>query len=313
MQGEKILITGGAGFIGSHIAERFDKENYEIIIVDNLIGGKKENISCLKNAKFYEVDIRNRENLERIFEENKGISYVFHEAAQVSVSVSVENVHYDADENILGLINVLDMCKKYGVKKLLFASTAAAYGIPEMSVSKESSKIAPLSPYGLTKVFGEHYIRMYHDLFGLDYVIFRYSNVYGPRQSAHGEAGVVSIFNDRIRADKDVFIDGDGEQTRDFIYVTDAANANYICAVENVVNTTLNVSTNDKTSINELFNYMKKYLGYKKEANYREPRKGDIKDSRLDNTLLKESTSWDYKYSLKEGLKEYAEYEGNSI
>ena len=263
----------------------------------------------MKNYKFYNVDIRNREELEKVFSENKNILYVFHEAAQVSVSVSINDVYYDADENIIGLINVLDMCRKYEVKKILFAGTAAAYGIPESSVSKENSKISPIAPYGLSKVFGEHYIRMYNSLFGLNYVIFRYSNVYGPRQSAHGEAGVVSIFNDKIRADEEVFIDGDGEQTRDFIYVKDVANANYLAAVENSVNITMNVSTNEKTSINELFNTMKKYLGYKKDVNYRSPRVGDIRDSKLDNTLLKTNTSWNYKYSLDDGLKEYSEFQ----
>ncbi len=306
---KKILITGGAGFIGSHIADRFDEEGYEIIIVDNLVGGKEDNIKHLKNYKFYNVDIRNRRELEKVFSENKNILYVFHEAAQVSVSVSINDVYYDADENIIGLINVLDMCRKYEVKKILFAGTAAAYGIPESSVSKENSKISPIAPYGLSKVFGEHYIRMYNSLFGLNYVIFRYSNVYGPRQSAHGEAGVVSIFNDKIRADEEVFIDGDGEQTRDFIYVKDVANANYLAAVENSVNITMNVSTNEKTSINELFNTMKKYLGYKKDVNYRSPRVGDIRDSKLDNTLLKTNTSWNYKYSLDDGLKEYSEFQ----
>ncbi len=306
---KRILITGGAGFIGSHIADRFDREGYEVIIVDNLVGGKKENIRHLKNCSFYNTDIRNREELEKVFAENKDISYVFHEAAQVSVSVSIDNVHYDAEENVIGLINVLDMCRKYNVKKILFAGTAAAYGIPDSSVSKEDSKIAPLAPYGLSKVFGEHYIRMYNSLFGLNYIIFRYSNVYGPRQSAHGEAGVVSIFNDRIRTDKEVFIDGDGEQTRDFIYVKDVAEANYLAAVENVVDVTMNVSTNEKTSINELFSTMKKYLGYKNKVIYRKPRIGDIRDSRLDNNLLKTNTSWNYRYSLDEGLKEYAEYE----
>ena len=306
---KKILITGGAGFIGSHIADRFDEEGYEIIIVDNLVGGKEDNIKHLKNYKFYNVDIRNREELEKVFSENKNILYVFHEAAQVSVSVSINDVYYDADENIIGLINVLDMCRKYEVKKILFAGTAAAYGIPESLVSKENSKISPIAPYGLSKVFGEHYIRMYNSLFGLNYVIFRYSNVYGPRQSAHGEAGVVSIFNDKIRADEEVFIDGDGEQTRDFIYVKDVANANYLAAVENSVNITMNVSTNEKTSINELFNIMKKYLGYKKDVNYRSPRVGDIRDSKLDNTLLKTNTSWNYKYSLDDGLKEYSEFQ----
>lgn len=306
---KRILITGGAGFIGSHIADRFDREGYEVIIVDNLVGGKKENIRHLKNCSFYNTDIRNREELEKVFAENKDISYVFHEAAQVSVSVSIDNVCYDAEENVIGLINVLDMCRKYNVKKILFAGTAAAYGIPDSSVSKEDSKIAPLAPYGLSKVFGEHYIRMYNSLFGLNYIIFRYSNVYGPRQSAHGEAGVVSIFNDRIRTDKEVFIDGDGEQTRDFIYVKDVAEANYLAAVENVVDVTMNVSTNEKTSINELFSTMKKYLGYKNKVIYRKPRIGDIRDSRLDNNLLKTNTSWNYRYSLDEGLKEYAEYE----
>lgn len=304
----KILITGGAGFIGSHIADKFDEKDYEIIIVDNLVGGKLENIEHLKNYKFYEVDIRDRESLRTVFEENENIKYVFHEAAQVCVSVSTNNVLYDAEENIIGLINVLDMCREFKVEKILFASTAAAYGIPEESVSKENSKIEPLAPYGLTKVFGEHYIRMYNSLFGLDYIIFRYSNVYGPRQSAHGEAGVVSIFNDKIRANEPVYIDGDGEQTRDFIYVKDVAKANYVAAVENVKNITMNVSTNEKTSINELFNTMKKYLGYEMKANYREPRLGDIRDSRLCNELLRKNTSWDYEYSLDEGLKEYAEF-----
>lgn len=305
---KKILITGGAGFIGSHIADRFDREGYEVIIADNLAGGKKENISQLKNSRFYETDIRDRAELEKVFAENQGISYVFHEAAQVSVSVSVENVLYDAEENIIGLINVLDMCRKYNVEKILFASTAAAYGIPESSVSGEDDRISPLAPYGLSKVSGESYIRMYKSLFNLDYVIFRYSNVYGPRQSAHGEAGVVSIFNDRMRADEDIFIDGDGEQTRDFIYVKDVANANYIAAVGNVRNITMNVSTNEKTSVNELFGEMKKYLGYSREAKHREARVGDIRDSRLDNTLLKSSTSWKCEYSLTQGLKEYSEY-----
>lgn len=303
---KKILITGGAGFIGSHIADIFDKNNYEIIIVDNLVGGKEENIKQLKNYKFYNVDIRDRKNLEKVFEENKEILYVFHEAAQVSVSVSVNDIYYDAEENVLGLINVLDMCKKYNVEKILFASTAAAYGMPESDVSNENSKIAPLAPYGLSKVFGEHYVRMYNSLFNLNYVIFRYSNVYGPRQSAHGEAGVVSIFNDKIRANEDVFIDGDGEQTRDFIYVKDVAKANYLAAIENVKNITMNVSTNEKTSVNELFNTMKKYLGYEKNPNYRDARIGDIRDSRLDNSLLKSNTSWNYEYTLEEGLKEYA-------
>ncbi len=304
-----ILITGGAGFIGSHIAEKFANapEDYKIIIVDNLIGGNVTNFESIKSkVTFYNVDIRDREMLEKIFIENENVDYIFHHAAQVSVSVSVNDPLYDATENIIGIINVLDMCKKYNVKKILFASTAAAYGIPESSISKENDNIEPLSPYGLTKVTGEKYIKMYSELYGIKYVIFRYANVYGPRQSAHGEAGVVAIFSDYMNADKDVFIDGDGDQTRDFIYVKDVANANYICATENVSNILMNVSTNQKTSVNQLFLEMKKNFKYKKDANYREPRKGDIRDSRLDNTLLMSNTSWKPQYSLETGLEEYA-------
>ena len=148
---------------------------------------------------------------------------------------------------------------------------------------------------------------MYSTLYDLNYIIFRYANVYGPRQSAHGEAGVVSIFSDRMKQNEELFIDGDGEQTRDFIYVKDVANANYICATENVQNKLFNVSTNEKTSVNELFNSMKKHFNYPKKVNYRDARIGDIRDSRLDNTELKTNTSWSPKYNLDSGLKEYAE------
>lgn len=304
-----ILITGGAGFIGSHIADRFanSNEEYKIIIVDNLIGGNVDNFESIKSkVLFYNVDIRDRAALEYVFSENKNIDYVFHQAAQVSVSVSVSDTLYDATENIVGIINVLDMCKKYDIKKVLFASTAAAYGVPKSSVSKETDEINPLSPYGLTKVTGEKYIKIYSELYNLDYIIFRYANVYGPRQSAHGEAGVVSIFSDRMQLNQDIFIDGDGDQTRDFVYVKDVANANYICAVEDIKNKTFNVSTNEKTSINELFNSMKEWFKYNKNANYREVRIGDIRDSRLDNAEIKSKTSWTPKYSLNEGLKEYS-------
>ena len=305
-----ILITGGAGFIGSHIADKFANapEEYEIIIVDNLVGGNVNNFDQIKNKiKFYNVDVRDRNDLEKIFIDNGPIAHVFHHAAQVSVSVSVENPLYDAEENIIGIVNVLDMCVKYNVEKILFSSTAATYGIPKSSVSKETDEVTPIAPYGLTKLTGEKYIQMYSTLYDLNYIIFRYANVYGPRQSAHGEAGVVSIFSDRMKLNQELFIDGDGEQTRDFIYVKDVANANYICATENVQNKLFNVSTNEKTSVNELFNSMKKHFNYPKNVNYRDARIGDIRDSRLDNTELKTNTSWSPKYNLDSGLKEYAE------
>ena len=300
---KKVLITGGAGFIGSHVADRFLLNNYEVIAADNLVTGNVDNING-KNIKFFNIDIRDREKLEELFKNEKP-DYVIHLAAQVSVSSSVEDVLYDAEENITALINILELCKKYNTEKIVFSSTAAVYGIPEEVPSRETNKTAPLSPYGLSKLTGEEYIKMYSRLFGVNYVILRYANVYGPRQSAHGEAGVVSIFNDKIKANGDIFIEGDGLQTRDFVYVKDVSGANYICAAEDIKNETFNVSTNTDISILELFNTMKKYSGYKKEASHKEARKGDIRNSRLDNSKLLKNTSWKPEYTLDQGLKEY--------
>ena len=300
---KKVLITGGAGFIGSHVADRFLLNNYEVIAADNLVTGNVDNING-KNIKFFNIDIRDREKLEELFKNEKP-DYVIHLAAQVSVSSSVEDVLYDAEENITALINILELCKKYNTEKIVFSSTAAVYGIPEEVPSREANKTAPLSPYGLSKLTGEEYIKMYSRLFGVNYVILRYANVYGPRQSAHGEAGVVSIFNDKIKANGDIFIEGDGLQTRDFVYVKDVSGANYICATEDIKNETFNVSTNTDISILELFNTMKKYSDYEKNASHKEARKGDIRNSRLDNSKLLKNTSWKPEYTLDQGLKEY--------
>ncbi|WP_435307716.1 NAD-dependent epimerase/dehydratase family protein [Sebaldella termitidis] len=300
---KKVLITGGAGFIGSHVADRFLLNNYEVIAADNLVTGNVDNING-KNIKFFNIDIRDREKLEELFK-NEQPDYVIHLAAQVSVSSSVEDVLYDAEENITALINILELCKKYNTEKIVFSSTAAVYGIPDEVPSRETNKTAPLSPYGLSKLTGEEYIKMYSRLFGVNYVILRYANVYGPRQSAHGEAGVVSIFNDKIKANGDIFIEGDGLQTRDFVYVKDVSGANYICATEDIKNETFNVSTNTDISILELFNTMKKYSGYEKDAFHKEARKGDIRNSRLDNNKLLKNTSWKPEYTLDQGLKEY--------
>lgn len=300
---KKVLITGGAGFIGSHVADRFLLNNYEVIAADNLVTGNVDNING-KNIKFFNIDIRDREKLEELFK-NEQPDYVIHLAAQVSVSSSVEDVLYDAEENITALINILELCKKYNTEKIVFSSTAAVYGIPEEVPSRETNKTAPLSPYGLSKLTGEEYIKMYSRLFGVNYVILRYANVYGPRQSAHGEAGVVSIFNDKIKVNGDIFIEGDGLQTRDFVYVKDVSGANYICATEDIKNETFNVSTNTDISILELFNTMKKYSGYEKDAFHKEARKGDIRNSRLDNNKLLKNTSWKPEYTLDQGLKEY--------
>lgn len=302
---KEVLILGGAGFIGSHIAEIFSENEYKCIIVDNLSKGSLENIKNIKNHVFYNIDINDKTALDDVFKKHN-IELVYHEAAQISVVESIKDPHFDAVQNILGLINVLDLSVKYKVKKLMFASSAAVYGIPKSEVSKENDNLSALSFYGLTKKTGEEYIRLYHDIFGLDYVIFRYSNVFGERQSVHGEAGVVAIFSDSMKLGKKIYIDGDGLQTRDFIYVKDVAYANYIVGIEDVKNDTYNLSNNNKISILELYNLMKEAFSFKGELIFREARKGDIRDSRLDNTKLLTISSYRPKYSVKDGLNEYA-------
>lgn len=302
---KEVLILGGAGFIGSHIAEIFSENEYKCIIVDNLSKGSLENIKNIKNHVFYNIDINDKTALDDVFKKHN-IELVYHEAAQISVVESIKDPHFDAVQNILGLINVLDLSVKYKVKKLMFASSAAVYGIPKSEVSKENDNLSALSFYGLTKKTGEEYIRLYNDIFGLDYVIFRYSNVFGDRQSVHGEAGVVAIFSDSMKLGKKIYIDGDGLQTRDFIYVKDVAYANYIVGIEDVKNDTYNLSNNNKISILELYNLMKEAFSFKGELIFREARKGDIRDSRLDNTKLLTISSYRPKYSVKDGLNEYA-------
>ena len=302
---KEILILGGAGFIGSNIAEVFSKNEYKCIIVDNLSKGSLENIKDIKNHLFYNIDINDKQSLDNVFK-NHNIELVYHEAAQISVAKSIKDPSFDAVQNILGLINVLDLSVKYNVKKLIFASSAAVYGMPKSAVSKEDDNLSTISFYGLTKKTGEEYIRLYHDIFGLDYVIFRYSNVFGNRQSVHGEAGVVAIFSDSMKLGKNIYIDGDGLQTRDFIYVKDVAYANYIVGIEDVKNDTFNLSNNNKISILELYNLMKEAFSFKGDLIFREARKGDIRDSRLDNTKLLTISSYRPKYSVRDGINEYA-------
>ncbi|MDD3012243.1 MAG: NAD-dependent epimerase/dehydratase family protein [Candidatus Gastranaerophilales bacterium] len=290
-----VLVTGGAGFIGSHIVDKLIEKGYEVIIADNLSVGKDYNIN--PKAKFYKIDLKSQE-LEKIFTENQ-IDYISHHAAQASVSVSMKDPLFDLQQNVAASVNLLQNCKKFGVKKLIAASTAAVYGIPEYLPVDEKHKITALSFYGLSKITMESYIK----LFGIDYIIFRYANVYGPRQDALGEAGVISIFIDKMLNDQPIEIHGDGEQTRDFVYVEDIAKANLLAIESDVKNEILNISTNNSISINSLFDVLKTISGYNSEATYIVPREGDIKDSVLDNSKAKNMLNWNYEINLEEGLK----------
>lgn len=292
---KNVLVTGGAGFIGSHVCDLLISKGYDIIIVDNLSSGSNSNLN--KQAKFYNLDI-NSPDLETVFKENK-IDYVFHFAAQANVSFSTKFPTIDATENILGSINILNFCKKHGVKKFIPASTAAVYGIPEKLPLDEEHNTTCLSFYGISKLTMEKYT----ELFGVDYIIFRFANVYGPRQSAHGEAGVVAIFADKMQNNEDITIHGDGEQTRDFVYVEDIAQVCLKAIESDVKNETINVSTNTAISINKLFEIMSQNYNYKKTPIHSEERFGDIKHSILDNTKCKNMLRFVPATSVEEGLK----------
>ena len=294
----KVLITGGAGFIGLHFVEKLLKETMDVVIVDNLSSGIKERIP--KSAVFYEVDIEDL-SIENIFAIEKP-DYVVHLAAQVSVQVSMKNPLEDCLTNIAGTINLLQNCVKYNVKKFIFASSAAVYGEPAYLPIDEDHPPHPISFYSLSKQTSEQYIRLFAKHFGLNYSILRFANVYGPGQNSHGEAGVVSIFLNSIFEQTPPIIYG-GEQTRDFVYVKDVADGIY-SALHNGRNRTFNISTNTETKINELLTLVVKKVNTNLNPVIKTPREGDIGQSRLDNTKALTELHWVPRYSLDRGLQE---------
>ena len=302
----KVLLTGGCGFIGSHVQDYYIKEGYDVVVVDNLSSGKREHLN--PRSKFYEVDIRNLEALEEVFFKEKP-DIVNHHAAQISVIYSTRNPQEDADINIRGTINLLELSVKYGVKRFLFSSSGGAiYGNPIYLPCDELHPIDPLSPYGISKYAGEMYIRYYHKNFGLDYVILRYGNVYGPRQDPYGEAGVVAIFGMNMLQNKDCYIFGDGNQERDFIYVEDVARANLIFTkAENLQEREFNIGSGKGTSVNELFKMMKTITGYSREPVYKEPRKGEVYKIYLNADRAKKA-GWFPIVSFQEGIEKTIEH-----
>lgn len=298
----RVLVTGGLGFIGSHVVERFYKEGHQIFIIDNLSSGNPENLNI--PYKLYPLNVESSKCVE-VFNSHK-FDVVVHLAAQINVATSLENPYLDAKSNILGLNNMLNLSAKYGVKKFIFASSAAVYGMNEQTPLTEEEECNPLSPYGMNKWLGEYYCKKFNELYGLDTLCFRFSNVYGPRQGTIGEGGVVSIYLERMFNDQELLVFGDGNQSRDFIYVADVADAIYR-GVESEYNGVLNLSTNTEKSVNELIDIFKD-LHAIKGVTYREPRKGDIYRSSLDNTKVKRQLDWVPMYSLKEGLTKTYEW-----
>jgi UDP-glucose 4-epimerase len=293
----KILVTGGAGFIGSNLVDRLVKE-HKVIVVDNLLMGKKENIN--KAAKFYNADVTTPQ-LQNIFRREKP-EIVFHLAAQINVRKSAEDPIFDAKTNILGTLNLLTSCVEFGAKKIIYSSSGGAiYGEPHYLPVKEDHPVTPLSQYGLSKFVGEKYIELYRRNYGLNCSILRYSNVYGPRQDPSGEAGVISIFIGRLLKGQGPVIFGDGEQTRDFVYVDDVVKANLVSLKKEG---TYNIGTGKETSVNEIFEMLSNLLGRHVKPFHDKPVEGEVRRICLDVSKARRELNWKASTSIKEGLKE---------
>lgn len=300
----KVLVTGGAGFIGSHIVDKLVQENYKVVIVDNFSTGKRENIN--QHARTYKCDITNVKQLNDVFKAEKP-EVVIHHAAQINVQHSLSIPTTDATVNILGTLNLLQCCVCHNVKKIIYASSSAVYGNPKYLPIDEKHTLIPLSPYGISKHTPEHYISIFKELYGMEYTILRYANAYGPRQDSKGEGGVVSIFIDRMLEEKQIVIYGDGSQTRDFIFVEDIAVAN-VLAIKNGSNKIINISTNLQTSVKDLLDLLCVLNNSYMKPNYQLARQGDIRKSYLDNNKALNELAWQPRYSLFEGLQRTLSY-----
>lgn len=302
MTKNKVLITGGAGFIGSHIVEKLLENNYDVIIIDNLSSGSIENIPNSDTLKFYQLNIE-KDDLELVFQKETP-DYVIHLAAQTSVNFSISHPYYDANMNVMASIKLLELCKKYNIRKFITASSAAIYGNPKYLPIDENHPTEPMSQYGLSKLTMEKYIK----LSGIPYIIFRFSNAYGPRQKSSKESGVVAIFNNAMKNNEPINIYGDGEQIRDFIYVEDIANICIKAINSNVENEIINFSTNKGVSLNQLFKVMKSLYNYTLNANYLPERIGDIKNSILSNDKAYNLLKFTNYTKLEKGLEILANY-----
>jgi UDP-glucose 4-epimerase len=301
----KVLVTGGAGFIGSNVADLLISKNHNVVISDNLSSGKKENIN--KKAKFYKADIFDKKAVERVFVREKP-QVVIHKAAQIDVRKSVADPFYDAQINILGSLNVLDACIKNKVKKIIFASSGGTiYGECGVKAPDETSFPKPISPYGIAKHSVENYIKFYSEVYGLEYTILRYGNVYGPRQDPYGEAGVIAIFSMKMLNNEDITIFGNGKQVRDYVFVKDVADAN-LNALTRGKNEIINIGTGKMFSLNELTKILSKTVGYNKKPSNKPKRKGELFKSFLNVVKAKKFLNWQPKTDIEMGITETVNY-----
>jgi UDP-glucose 4-epimerase len=294
----RVMVTGGAGFIGSHVSQAYVDAGHEVLVLDNLSSGKKENVP--EKARFVFGDAGSDTAVEAVRTFRPEV--VNHHAAQINVRKSVEDPVFDARENILGTLNLLEASRKNGVRKVIFSSSGGAgYGEQEYFPADEKHPLRPVSPYGAAKVSVELYLHFYRVQYGLEYTALRYSNVYGPRQDPHGEAGVVAIFCTRLLRGQTAVINGDGEQTRDYVYVGDVVRAN-VEALNRGEGMGINVGTGFETDVNTLFRTLRDLSGSRQEEIHGPAMAGEQKRSVIENRLAFDELGWYPNVSLDDGL-----------
>lgn len=302
---EKVLVTGGAGFIGSHVADAYLESGHRVWVLDNLSSGRRENVP--EGATFLEMDIRDPA-IRDLFREHR-FDLVNHHAAQIDVRRSVADPAYDAEVNLLGLLNLLEGSVDVGTRRFIFVSSGGVvYGEPDLLPTPETAPKTPLSPYGVTKLTGELYLNYYRAVHGLDYVALRYGNVYGPRQDPHGEAGVVAIFSNRLLSGTPLTIFGDGKQTRDYVFVGDVVSANMTVSGSPLSDApemdavAFNVGTGEATSVNQLAQTLEGVSGLCPGRSHDAPRPGELLHSCLDTGRLQD-LGWSCTWTLETGLR----------
>lgn len=302
----RILVTGGAGFIASHIVDAYIADGHKVVIIDDLSSGRQEFINA--KAKFYQTDIRNRKEVEAIIKKEKP-QVINHHAAQISVRNSVENPLEDLAINLTGLINLLESSKNIGLEKFIFASSGGVvYGeTDDLPTPEIHSPLTPQSPYGITKLAGEHYLHFYYLTYKIPYVSLRYGNVYGPRQNPLGEAGVVAIFSLKLLKGEAPTINGDGLQTRDYVYVGDVVSANRKALTPEKVGV-FNIGTGQETNVIKIFDQIQSLTGSKIKAKFGPAKLGEQRRCCLDCRLAKQELGWQPRVALDAGLKQTVEY-----
>jgi UDP-glucose 4-epimerase len=301
----RILVTGGAGFIGSHVVDAFVAAGHQVAVLDDLSTGKRVRVN--DQARLHVADLRS-DRLAEVFESERP-EVVAHLAAQAAVRRSVDDPVFDASVNILGSLNLLECCQRFGVRRIIYSSSGGAgYGDTETLPTPESHPTHPTSPYGITKVAVEMYVQAWGPLFGIRGISLRYANVYGPRQDPEGEAGVVAIFCHRLLAGQALLINGDGEQTRDYVYVEDVAAANLLALEHPEVVGGVNIGTGIETSVKELYRTLALAAGLETRAEHGPPRPGEQRRSCLDPALAKRCLRWTPTVSLHDGLGRTLEF-----